>query len=45
MADLFGYFFTIVLTIIFTALVAVVIGTTNTNDRLRQEIKKLEKRD
>ena len=45
MDDLFGYFFTIILTIIFTALVSALIGTTNTNDRLRQEIKKLEKRD
>jgi len=39
------YFFTIVITVLITGLVAALIGTTNTNDRLRQEIKKLEKRD
>ena len=42
---IWGYFFTIVLTALITGLVSGLLGSMAANDRLRQEIKKLEKRD
>lgn len=43
--EIWDFFFTVFFSVLITALVSALIGVSNTNDRLRQEIKKLEKRD